>query len=175
MDKIFASGQNIAVIASYPNNLAKATSLCLVLRTSKLWTALLSISISLCHNAASFSIPISNIFISQIFSLFSFFHFKNAHVPFSTFSISKTLICRLICSDRQLDSGANSSDSPGARLYLEQNLIFWTFSLDPSPIIALSCQSVTHSVSNTFIKFCSNCWICHCCKMDLSKLINGRL
>ena len=88
MDKIFASGQNIAVIASYPNNLAKATSLCLVLRTSKLWT-FLSISISLCHNAASF--PISNIFISYIspsflfpfqnYFFFSFFHFQDSHLP----------------------------------------------------------------------------------------------
>ena len=119
----------------------------------------------------SFSFLISNVSILHIFILPLLFPFQKC--SFSTFSISKTLICRLICSDRQLDSGANSSDSLGAGLYLEQNLIFWTFSLDQSPITALSCQFVTHSVSNVFVEFCSNCRKCQCCLMDFSKLIHG--
>ena len=36
--------------------------------------------------------------------------------------------------------------------------------------IALPCQSV-----NSLVVFCSNCWICQSCYMDLSKLIHGFL
>ena len=85
--------------------------------------------------------------------LLFFFHFKKC--SFSPFSISKTLICRLICSDRQLDSGANSSDSPGARLYLEQNLIFGTLSLDPRPITYLIY--VTDTTDGVCVKKIARC------------------
>ena len=44
-------------------------------------------------------------------------------------------------------------------------------SADPSPIIAMSYQSVCQSVS-AFCEFCSN-WICQSCSMDFSKLLDG--